>query len=364
MLQDIKRLAGTSGRVIRHQVAPVEPPDPVLPLFQGTEKFSEPWLTAMHSTAAISPPFDLACYIIKDATITGDGQVWIDDHLVIDTEIMPGYVQAVLDLKNGGNTALRGAERLPVRTIYSPCLVASGHGIHVYGHFLVEMLFRILIVERLFELSRPFYKILLDKNCPSWLLRILIDDLKFNQEDLEFFDPLSERLRLSHAIVPTHISRNERFHRRANDLLSNLTDRVNFTSDFVAPARVFIKRKCFRNSASRQRICRNEFDLAALAEDRFGFKSIVPESLTWRQQVALFQQAEIILGQAGSALHTALFSRSGTRLGSIGVMNFTQSSIGALRKQHNAFFTIGATLQDEFSIDETLFEQFLNAFCA
>jgi capsular polysaccharide biosynthesis protein len=46
---------------------------------------------------------------------------------------------------------------------------------------------------------------------------------------------------------------------------------------------------------------------------RRGFEVVRPEALSLREQIALFEQAPLIVGTVGSALHTALFSRtSGT----------------------------------------------------
>jgi len=86
--------------------------------------------------------------------------------------------------------------------------------------------------------------------------------------------------------------------------------------------------------------------------------------MSWRQQIALFRDAEIIIGQAGSGLHNALFSRPGSRLASIANVNFVQLKIGALRGLNSAFLTHSVVLQSEFTVDERLFEAFLKAVCS
>jgi capsular polysaccharide biosynthesis protein len=363
VLEDIAPLAQPFGRIVRYLVAKSSSPHPPLPLLTGSERFVDPYYYGMHSAPTAQDPFDVACYFIKNATISGAGNVWIDDSLIVSPEIMPGYVQTVLDLQNGGSADLRRSSSLPLRTIQPPCLVATGHGIQVYGHFLVEMLFRLLIVQRAFGATRPLYKVLLEKSVPQWLLRILIEDLHISRDSLEFFDPNLERVLLSQAIIPTTISRNERFHNIANELLNDVIDRLQLAPKAPDAARVFVMRRSFLSAHSPQRVCLNEKRLVMMAENEFHFKSIVPEELTWRQQISLFRDAEIIVGQAGSGLHTALFSRAGTRLASIGVMNFTQSGIGALRQQHNAYFEKGIHLNGEFSVPEDSFLRFLSAVC-
>lgn len=334
-----------------------------LPLVAGTEIYFDPHYLPLHLDPVIEPAFDLACYIIKNATIGGAGNVWIDDHLIVSPEIMPVYVQDVLGLKSGGSADLHRTIGLPTRTIHSPCLVACGHGIQVYGHFLIEMLFRILVSQRAYEFGPRIYKILLDKSCPNWLLKILVEDLRIDPDDFLFFDPHSERILLSHAIIPTLPYRNERYHDNASVLLEDFVDRLKPIEDIKLPSRIFALRRNFQNPSSLRRVCLNEERLAAIAQDHYGFSSIVPEDLHWRQQILLFQNADYLLGQCGSALHTALFSQAGTHVGSIGFLNFTQSGIGALRRQRNAYFTKGINLNGDFSVNEEDFFRFMAFFC-
>jgi capsular polysaccharide biosynthesis protein len=94
------------------------------------------------------------------------------------------------------------------------------------------------------------------------------------------------------------------------------------------------------------------------------FTGVTLETMTWKQQISLFHDAEIIVGQAGSGLHNSLFSGAETRLASIGFMNPVQSEIGALRGHHNAFLTNGINLRGEFMVNEQVFRTFLNQVCA
>jgi hypothetical protein len=84
--------------------------------------------------------------------------------------------------------------------------------------------------------------------------------------------------------------------------------------------------------------------------------------MAWPQQIAAFRDAEITLGLAGSGLHNALFSAPESALASIGVMNFVQSEIGHLRRQHNAFLD-GIPITGDFAVDEAQFTAFLDAVC-
>jgi capsular polysaccharide biosynthesis protein len=356
--------AQPSGRVVRHLVSGLASPRLLLPLLPGTEPFAEPYYRSIHSSPFAEPPFDLACYFIQNAIVSGEGNIWLDDCLVTSPEVMPPYVQTFLGLQNGGREEFRRSIGLPVRRVFEPCLVAIGHGTHVYGHFLIEMLFRLLLTQRAFDGGQPRYKVLIHRATPRWLQRILIDDLHIDHERLEFFDPDAERVLLSRAIIPTAISRNERYHNGANDLLEDLSYRLRLPPNTKNQTRIFVARRDFSNPHSQSRVCVNEMRLAAIAKNRFDFTMVVPEELTWRQQITLFRGADIVVGQAGSGLHTALFSRPDTRLASIGTMNSTQSGISALRQQRIAYFNENINLKGNFAVNEDQFLEFLNAVCA
>lgn len=358
-MDNLRSIGGPIFRLPVSDVAGAHQPQPLIP---GTEGFARSWLKSWHEQEHRWEPCDIACYTVPDAIISGAGNVWLSDRLVSSPEIMPQYVANGLGVASGGNERLIREQGLPIRPIARPCLVAVGHGIRVYGHFLIEMLFRILVARRAFGGRKFRSGVLLDRQAPQWLLDILINDLGIPQEDLEFFDSSIERVRLMQAILPGRVFIGERVHPIANDLLDN------FLQEILIPVstrkRVFITRRNFSNPAAPHRLCVNEIALVDIAQGNFGFEPVAPEELTWREQIALFRDAEIILGQAGSGLHTALFSRPGSRLASIGFMNLVQPQIAALRGQETAYFANGVDLSGEFRIDEGAFREFLNLVVA
>jgi hypothetical protein len=333
-----------------------------VPLIPGTERFAGSWLPDFHGKYPGWITHDVAAYSMMDARISGDGWIWIEDRLVTATEIMAAYVAEWLDIAGGGHAGLHRAAALPVRSIETPCMVAIGHGTHVYGHFLLEMLFRILLARAAFQDTSLHYHLLLDRASPSWLLRILNDHLNISPDDIEFFDPQVEQVRLRHAIVPCRPIQDGGFHPAVNDMLAAMVAGLDLPEVSPAPKRLFVGRRGFTNPASGYRRCLNEDALIEIAVRRHGFTPIIVEAMTWPQQVAAFRDAEIILGPAGSGLHNALFSRPGSALASIGLMNLVQSEIGHLRRQHNAFLD-GIPITREFVVDEAEFTAFLDAVC-
>lgn len=357
----VERPGFWGGQSLRLVVAPATlRPDPP-PLLAGTERFTNDYVRLWHREPRPLPAPEVACGFVADAVVSGPGHVWIDGALVTAPEIMPAYVRAMLDIPAGGG-GLMAAHALPLRDIAAPCVVLAGHGVHVYGHFMIELLFRVLLIRRLLRGSGLPVRWLLDADAPAWLLRILHADLGIPPDELEFFRPAIERVRLRQAILPGLVHDENGFHPYADVLLDDLLASLAPLPEAPNARRLFLARQNVRNSHSVQRECRNEPALAALAEAR-GFTTIVAEDLPWRQQLALFRNAEIVAGTFGSALHTTLVSPPGTRVGVVGMLNPTQSEIATLRGHRVAYLTEGFMPAGQFTVPESPFAAFLDALC-
>jgi capsular polysaccharide biosynthesis protein len=362
ILATLSDLRNETGQIFRLSIAPAAGGYQPRHLIPGTEEFAFPWLRRWHQEPHNWPPYDVACYSVLDAVVSGAGNVWIADRLVTSPEVMPPYVADGLGVADGGNDRLKREHSLPIRSVARPCLVAVGHGIRVYGHFMIEMLFRILVARRAYGGLKFRSGVLLDKQAPSWLLDILTNDLGISTDDFEFFDSSIEQVRLKHAILPGRVFIGERVHPVANELLDEFLH--NLTIPAFGRRRVFVTRRGFSNPAAPHRICTNEQELAEIARLDHGFEPIAPEEISWREQIALFRDAEIIVGQAGSGLHTALFASSGSRLASIGFMNLVQPQIASLRGQETAYFAEEVKLSGEFRVDKDAFRRFIGAVSA
>jgi capsular polysaccharide biosynthesis protein len=347
----------------RHQLSPAFGYTRRVPLIPGTERFAGMWLPVFHGDHHGWIKHDIAAYRIPNAQVSGQGNIWLGGRLVTAPEIMPSYVAVSLDIAHGGNDRLHGPRALPIRRIDRPCLVATGHGIRVYGHFLIQTLFRILIARAALRAEGIRYGILMERSAPPWLLQILTDHLAIPADDIVFYDAETEQVELPYAILASLPLQEAGFHPAARGMIQDLLTRIDFTGVPQTPRRVFVARRRFNNPAGRFRICQNEGELIQIAARRHGFTPVIPEELSWPHQVALFRDAEMVLGLAGSGLHNALFSEAGSRVASIGVINFTQSEIGHLNRQHNAFLTDDIPIDGEFEVKNTVFTAYLDAVC-
>lgn len=362
-LASLSDFATQGAAIIRREVAPPFGHIRRVPLIPGTEGFAGPWLPDYHGRDPGAAQRPMLCYSLLGARVSGDGNVWLRGQLLTAPDIMPDYVAASLGLAEGGHDRLRAEAQLPVRHIDRPCLIATGHGVSVYGHFLIEILFRILVARAAFANTGLSFQYLLPVQTPGWLLRILDQHLGIPRETIAFFDPTIEQVELRHAILPARVLQPGGFHPGVNAMIDQLIGVLDLGALAPTPPRVFAMRRGFHNPAAPYRVCLNEERLLDIAAKRHGFVPVTTEQLTWAEQIALFQRADIVVGLAGSGLHNAIFAKPDSRLASLGVMNDVQSDIGTLRRQHNAFLDPGQDMLGTFSIDEDRFTAFLDAVC-
>lgn len=230
----------------------------------------------------------------------------------------------------------------------------------VWGHFLIEMLPKLLLAERfpaLFGGLRP----VLDRQMPPWFLAILADHFDIGPDDAICFDSETEQLHLPRAVILPQLLRPGGFHPLARDLYANFAA-CRATAPAHPAERLFVLRGDYDNPAAPRRRLANEAELAAIAEHGFGFSAVHPEEFSFREQIGHFARAKIIIGQTGSGMHNTLFAPSAV----IGQLRFAapdQSYIAALTGQSIAYLTEGVaeSSQGVWHADPDLFRGFLDA---
>ena len=70
---------------------------------------------------------------------------------------------------------------------------------------------------------------------------------------------------------------------------------------------------------------------------RHGYEVVRPEELAIPEQIALFAEAGIIVGEHGSGMHSGIFSGRGAAVGCIAFSNPIQFLIGARREHTNVY---------------------------
>jgi hypothetical protein len=122
--------------------------------------------------------------------------------------------------------------------------------------------------------------------------------------------------------------------------------------------RLFITRKKWNSARPIDNI--DEIETLAV---RHGYALVVPESLTVREQAALFREATVVVGQDGSALHNVIFCRPGTVLGVISLQercNLWHASISQAMGIRLAYVQVNKTPQGRNNLPVDQFSTFLD----
>ena len=220
---------------------------------------------------------------------------------------------------------------LTERRISEPCLVLSQCGWDIYGHWLLDILpklpVRWLFPERV--------KVLLPTGLAPWqsdFLRLL----GVEADDLVTYDPRSEIVSLDCAICVSHPRQYYSMNPFANIAYDAVSAGVGAQRSEGQGRRLYVSRR--QITSGKQQLLNSDEVVELLT--RRGFDIVDPETMSPREQVACFAQAELVIGEQGSGLHNTAFSSRGTGvicLHSERAQFFAQAGLGYIRSQPTGF---------------------------
>jgi len=283
-----------------------------------------------------------------------DGELFSCHEANIHSEYIAGVVAAL------------GAPTLPRtrRFLAGPFAMITGPGHGIYGHWLSDFLPKLYLLHAAgYDIRRLRY--LLPSDTPSfghlWLRLLGIPP-----ENITLFDPNGELVWVEELLVPTTVHNGVRASSVLKDaaafLLSLIADHAGEPLPTSAHRRVFVSRA----RAPQTRALQNRSQIEEIAVT-FGLELVYPEALPLIEQVHLFGEANLIVGEYGSALHGSLFSGRGTTIcalrGSLGHPGFIQSGFGQSLGQPTGY-VFGEPVDEagdgRFTISGSDFEQCLH----
>jgi capsular polysaccharide biosynthesis protein len=239
----------------------------------------------------------LGCYVIRDGGVGYDGFALHGGTTlfspVLNTHL--GHVQEQLKLRTpaGGWPAPR---RIPGQ---AACI--HGPGYNVYGHWLVDFLPRLFILQAAgYDIFKLRYA--LPADCPPFgreFLRLA----GIPPENLLFYNHYAEQVEFDEVILPTTLRTANRLHSAFRAATRAWMGRI-FPGDPPPHGlrKIFVSRKDFPGG----RWLRNRDTIEDMAQSA-GFEIVQPEKLGVREQIALFRSARQVIGEYGSALHNTIF---------------------------------------------------------
>jgi len=198
---------------------------------------------------------------------------------------------------------------------YTPILI-DGRGVHVFGHWHLDFLpmihaaiefgeridqpTKLLLRERTdkFQWKNSFCKLLDYKE--EWFESLPLQPIFFRQLLVPTFPKRGFKVNLT-LLRKTYHKVNEIS--KLNSTNCSLNDRYK---------KIYISRKKWTAKDTKRPVLTNEDAVIRFLQSE-GFVLAYPETLSINEQVALFQNADIIIGEDGSALHNIAFCKPRTR---------------------------------------------------
>lgn len=295
-------------------------------------------------------------YTLPDAEVVAEGVVFLDGAVQYCNQLntFPVTQERPYRALAAGRAALRRS------SVTEPAVLLAGIGHQMYGHWLVDFLPKLFLLDRAgHDIARLRY--LLPTDTPDFA-RVWLELLGIGADRIVAYDRERDLLACRELLVPTAL----RFVGRASPLMGEAR-RFLLRRAFPPPRwrlgrrrrtppgtrRLLISRS--NNGDTRNhRTLKERAELESRARAR-GYEIVRPERLSVPEQIALFRSAQTIVGEYGSGLHSSLFAPSGATVVALrdnGIeLGFLQSSIDhALGHASGYVFGTARDAQGFFSV--------------
>lgn len=279
---------------------------------------------------------------LPNALVSGKSLVGDEQSLFELGPLVPTYVDNYLRRAEPdvGDTSLAHKSK---RFLPGVSVLLTHWNSDVYGHWLLEGLPKLLLLRRLGHLfpnvriiaplvpsplaSRLLSHVLRRGRPPSHATSYLQRwvDIVLPGATIETYDPRHEYLHCEALLSPTTLFSSPTFHFHPE--LVALLDELP-----VMPARKALRLYITRRRASHYREMANAAEIEAIAAAH-GLTIVAPETLPLTEQIRMFANAKLIVGEFGSAMHNALFSPRGAKVLCLNWINALQSRIAQLKEQ-------------------------------
>jgi len=299
-------------------------------MLQLPECPDEDWAPAFHmKTKRVHA---LGCYLANEIVLVNKGFLLYQGEPIYQPDIVVPYIANMIEKEPPSD--IRADAGSGVISLKNPALVAWDVSVKTYGHFLIDVLPRLLIFEKLFDQELGNCAIIFPHDLPTWAIEILRQVFPRLMENTKLVDFTQNVVRMRRAIIPTHCHYYYYFHPLARLIFDELYVRSaaeNAEIDGRYSGLLFVSRSSLKRQTG-SRDCLDIEEVESYARQA-GFFVIHPEKMPWKQQLKYFRLARVVVGEYGSGLHNALFSPAGVVTIALNRIQFLQSFIGALKGQ-------------------------------
>jgi hypothetical protein len=266
----------------------------------------------------------------RTADVSGTGpHILMSEGILVKEYIPTNYTEADLA---GRVEEMRGA-RLNAIEVHEPLLYAAYPGLRIWGHWLLEMLTRIVLVERLW---------------PGRFRYVLPFDLAPKPD--RFFNIQVGASLAAYGVPPSRVFTIEGGHLYR---FTNLYDLTGMPCHYhsINPALIGILRTChklpqptrrlsltvFLRGSSEPRGLSNRAEIASLLE-RQGAGFLDPNAAPFAAQLMAFRDSDMIVGEMGSNLSGAFYAQPESGIVSIAPCGWDDGFLPRLLQLTNALF--------------------------
>lgn len=241
-----------------------------------------------------------------------------------------------------------------IRKINTTVINVLMPGMYIYGHWLIDILPKLYMLQQ--RLNFDKCKIALPLDIPGYWKKFF-RLLNISEDRVLFYDPLKEILECKNIILPTkcRVIDGSWLAPYVGTMYDEIVDKYSQQTNSGNPeSKLYLSRRKLKGQF-RKLVNRAEVSEVILSA---GFKEIFPEEYSLEEQIQLFSQAKVLIGEFGSALHNSLFGTKDLKVISLqsnhipllvqwGICNIKQQDCGiifgeaiATRKSINSDFVI------------------------
>ena len=269
--------------------------------------------------------------LLEDVSLTYPGMALAADGRFVDdplTRLNPKRLSTALERELRAGADERSRWRSESAPIERGILIA-GPGMDIYGHHLLDYLPGLAMLEA--EGAFTDWPLLLPASTPPWLLPMVEAFCGRRREIARFSSSRSRPTAVSRLCVPW-VGRQPAIHPLVEGVFERLAESARArTPPSGGRDAIYV----LRDDAGEKRQLTNGDPVRALLESR-GLLCVAPQRLAFSDQVRLFAEVRLAVGEAGSGLHGMVFSGPGSVTVELRPPSYTslaQPAVAVLRGQ-------------------------------
>lgn len=260
-------------------------------------------------------PRQFGLAIIENAIVCGEGIIWkktpAGNYAVAETLEHARSCRSIAPLVRGDSDSLYVRDDLrPAATHDQTYVFLRQIADNNYGHWVTEALPKVAVVEDHYDIGR--LKFIVSRQIfgrPSWpMRRIYLDSLATCGIKPHQIVPMGRRpAEIKRLIYPLPLALHPMVKApRTIEILEGIRDRLVRTDK--TPRRIYVSR-----GKTKTRRLLNEAEILKILQD-YDVTLVYPERLSFAEQVRIFANAELVIGNCGANLTNAVFAPRGVTI--------------------------------------------------